>query len=218
MVFVKILLSIISVGLFGLGINLIFIGNPLIVFGISGILLSISLWGKFKTLFIISIIALVISIITFIIYLIRKRENSLKKAFTMETISQLGEDLLKNAHYFIDEELKMVKVDTKSENTSESGRMVSKSSSLENQVIITTETKGKLLSIDDNEIRIQFDAQEDCSLSFKFKKDGFYLNADEDKVIYNKNEYTVDCKPMVLYKLVRLNSYKTIKNKAKGAW
>ena len=218
MVFVKILLSIISVGLFGLGINLIFIGNPLIVFGISGILLSISLWGKFKTLFIISIIALVISIITFIIYLIRKRENSLKKAFTMETLSQLGEDLLKNAHYFIDEELKMVKVDTKSENTSESGRMVSKSSSLENQVIITTETKGKLLSIDDNEIRIQFDAQEDCSLSFKFKKDGFYLNADEDKVIYNKNEYTVDCKPMVLYKLVRLNSYKTIKNKAKGAW
>ena len=170
---------------------------------------------------ILVLIFLISFVVIIIVTLFRKKkekDSSLKTKLTMGTIASLSEELLKNAYYFLSEELTLKRIDEQNEKTSESGRMVLKSSSLENQVIITTKTKGKLLSVNDNEIRIQFDTQEDCSLSFKDEIDGFYLNADGDKVIYNKNEYTVDCKPMVLYKLVNINSYKTIKNKAKGAW
>ena len=189
----------------------------LLILGIVGVNLVVYLWWKNWNISARILPFSIIPIIVLAIWHNRQKEDSLKKPFTTETIKNLSEELLKNAYYFLDTELKMTRVETSSEKTSESGKMVLKSSSLENQIIITENTKGKLLSIDNDVIRIQFDADEECSLFFR-NIGKYELKTDDGKVIYNKNEYLVDQHPHVLFKLVKISSSKTIKNKAKGAW
>lgn len=179
-----------------------------LVLGIICIPLDIALWGKFRILFIISIILLAIFIVgvlvLFIIFKIdsikseaKKKEDKLKENFTPETIESISEDLLKAAHFFIDDELLMTKSETKSDSTNESGKVVLKSSSLKNNIIIDSDTKGKLISINNDIVKIQFDASADCALFFSAygKKDGKYWLCNEDgspcinTIIYNKERY-----------------------------
>ena len=226
MLFVKIIVAVIAIALilisiivaqnddvspyFGLGIF------P----GIACVPLDIALWGNFRVLFIISIILLAISIVAIIALYIsekiadkkqkardaereaKKKEDSLKRALTPESLESIPQDLLKSAHFFISGQIEMSKTETKSDSASESGKVVLKSSSLENTIIIDEDTKGKLLSIDNGMVKIQFDATEDCSLFFRIfednndgkywlcREDGTLIN-DTDTIVYNKEEYKV---------------------------
>ena len=226
MLFVKIIVAVIAIAL--ILISIIVAQNddvsPYFVLGIfpgvACIPLDIALWGNLKVLFIISIILLAISIVGIIAFYIsekiadkkqkardaereaKEKEESLKRALTPESLESIPQDLLKSAHFFISGYIEMSKTETKSNSASESGKVVLKSSSLENTIIIDEDTKGKLLSIDNGMVKIQFDATEDCSLFFRIfedNKDGKYwlcredgtLINDTDTIVYNKEEYKV---------------------------
>ncbi|BDC94993.1 hypothetical protein [Treponema saccharophilum] len=197
---------------------------PHFSFGVIGIPFCISLWGNFRLLFVISSIAVIIAVIVVVVFLIRKflkeKEKKSKRAFAVYDIEELGEDVLMTAYFFIDRELEMTKSESESKITNENGKVVVSRSSLRDTIIITPDTKGKLLSISDDEIKIQFDSEEDCSLSFE-KRNGvnFFLATNSEKeVLYGKNEYRVNCTPHVLFKLAKRRSTTKRTKKAKGAW
>lgn len=228
MLFVKIIVAVIAIALILISIAAPNDGEIDVPFffelgifpGVACIPLDIALWGNFRVLFIISIILLAISIVGIIaFYIIKKiddkkqearnaefvakmKEESLKRALTPESLESIPQDLLKSAHFFISGQIEMSKTETKLDSASESGKVVLKSSSLENTIIIDEDTKGKLLSIDNGMVKIQFDATEDCSLFFRIfedNKDGKYwlcredgtLINDTDTIVYNKEEYKV---------------------------
>ena len=86
----------------------------------------------------------------------KEKESSLKTDFTTKTIKELSAGLLKTAHYFLSEDLILKRIDKQDESISESGKMVLKSSSFENQIVITKNTKGKLIETNEGEVKIQF--------------------------------------------------------------
>ncbi|MBR6081032.1 MAG: hypothetical protein IKP60_12875 [Treponema sp.] len=223
----QILLPIEKVGCFSI--------FPVIVF-------IVSLWGKFTIFLVISIILWGIGLLIISCWFICKKsieEKFWHDSINLEMIKNMPSDELKSAIYYLSEDLDLVKNISQSVKSNGDGKI--KNDTKREMIHIRRYTKGKLLEINGDLIKIQFDVNEDCSLAFKYKPeydyegyvdDGsgrfFLLMQDYCTVIYNKDEY--HCQetdgsdfddyniPYLKFLLVKHNKIKTKKNTAKGAW
>ncbi len=207
------------------GVWLFYLSIPFII---------VFLWNKNMLLL---VIPGSVCIISFIMLIVVNTKECGKSVLLMQNIKEMSIGKLRNAYFFLSEDLTMVRIKSQSENLSKSGKL---KVDTENEIVhIFTTTKGKLLGINGGEIRIQFDDTEDCSLVFRYKPvcdyegyndDGsgrFWFSTnhsygDEDIIVlYNKNEYhcySEDEDIFLEFKLVKTNKIKNKKNIAKGAW
>ncbi|BDC94995.1 hypothetical protein [Treponema saccharophilum] len=216
MLFVKIIVAVIAIALILISIAAPNDGKIDVPFffelgifpGVACIPLDIALWGNFRVLFIISIILLAISIVGIIVaYIINKISVAKIKAIkakvldlgvlTSETMESIPLDLLYSANFFISGSLGFIKYDSSKPALSVDLK------SLENMIVIGSDTKGKLMAANNGMVEILFEtARKSCTLYFKTfehgedaeyllcKKDGSLILSDR-KITLDNEEYKV---------------------------
>ncbi len=190
-----------------------------VVFCLSLVAFLVYLWSSSK---IFLIIAIVVFVIDLILIFASKLENTHRTALTMSAIKTIPLAALKESYFFLSDDLYLEKVSNQ--------RPVNKSGKIEEvlvdeKVFISRYTKGKLLEVNGDEIKIQFDTTEDSSLLFKYNSncldnlyEKFCLCADKnDCVLYNNSLYEISW--FWEYIEFKLNTKHTSHSKAaSGAW
>lgn len=177
-----------------------------------------------ETLLAVGVVVVIVGIGIALAFLPKENKDSKKKSeikkLTRSIVEEFPQDLLSMAYYYVDRDLCLRKATEESEELTESGKVVVSTSKLNNMVEIPDNIPGKLLEINEDEIRIQFGSDTDKSLVFVLdEKDSFKLSVDENSLVaYDKLEYKADSQPEVLFKLKKRFNEKTVSRREKGAW
>lgn len=149
-----------------------------------------------------------------------EEEKSTIKNFTKNVIEEFPKEMISMAYYFVNESLKLTKVTKGTEEQTKSGKIIVSTNILNNIIEIPNDISGKLLEINKDNIKIQFGSDADKSLVFEITEKNEFKLKTKDKLIvsYDKSEYKADKEPIILFKLQKNISEKTVSRKETGAW
>lgn len=171
-----------------------------------------------------------------------------RRTFTIEDAKNIPLDVLKNSYFFLDQDLTLRRLTTETRPGNGDMKGAVNTHTVEDVVVISHDTKGKLLELYDEEpgrdivakyeAKVQFDTDESCFLNFyslkcSYAKDdsecAFKISTKSDgihtsmlTVTYNGNFYFADDivigENMHELEFQLRETTETVTTKAKGAW